>query len=652
MNNIAFIFLLILTLMAPPGWAEPPEYGEVSLESLQVRAYPQDPTMEAEIVCDIGNTYFIHIENIGFKVVFERRTRIKIYTHQGFERANVAIPYYIKDSYNAETVRDIEGATYNIENGVIDRREISKKDVYEVDINENWKQKVFALPNVKEGSIIEYKYTLISPFYVHLQEWTFQHTIPAQWSEYRVKVPAFFDYQMLRQGFLKFDVEEATASKLSEQLGPYTYKNAEYLWILKDVPPFRNEKFITTPDDYIAKIEFQLSREKFPGQHEGNFMSTWDELIRKMLKDTDFGNNYGKTTSEQKELIAGLTEGKTNELEKAQALYAYMHISVKWNGEMRRQPSVTTKKLLEEGAGNCTDINLLFANFLNLAGIEARPVLLSTRENGKIFMDYPFLHKFNYTIVAARIDGKDYLLDATDSYLPFGMIPPACLNGYGLIVDKDQALWVRLESTGMYYQSTQVVIEFDSAKQNFVADIVQKYDGFAAYQYRKILHAKTEVENLLPADAHNIATENLDDVDSPLVVTYQTTTAAGQQEDLLYVNLFVVDAVQENPFKSASRNFPIDFNFSRVYQYKLSLLIPENYTVEEWPEQVTQVLDDHSVQFTFIAQHNEESRNIQVYSKIAIDQSQVEAKQYPSLKQLYDTIVDKHGGVIVLRKIR
>ena len=654
MNRIAWLLLLLmLNLIELPGLAEPPKYGEVSLESLQTKVYPQDPTMEAEIIYDMGNTYFTYIENFGFKIAFERKTQIKIYTQQGFERANVEVPYYLKDNYNAEMVRDIEGATYNIENGVIAHREISKKDVYEVDINEHWKQKVFALPNVKKGSVIEYKYTVISPFYVNLRDWVFQHNIPAQWSEYQVRIPGFFDYQMLRQGFLEFDKEETSVSGLAQQLGPYTYKNAEFYWALKDVPPFRNEKFITTPDDYVSKIEFQLRRVNFPGRQESNFMSTWDELIREMLRDTDFGRNYGKSTSEHKEIVAMLTAGQSHQLEKAKVLYNYLHTRVKWNGEMRRQPDVQAKRLLEEGVGNCTDINLLFVNFLNLAGIEAKPVLLSTRENGKIFMDYPFLYKFNYTIVTAKIDGKEYLLDATDPYLPFGMIPPLCLNGYGLVVNDEQGLWIRLESTGMYYQSTQAVMAFDSVQQSFVADITQRYDGFAAFQHRKTLYDKgnTKADNLVTAHAHSIKVENKEDVNAPLLIAYETALEDGQLSDLRYIPVIMVDAVKENPFKTPQRYFPVDFNFPRVYQYKLSLIIPEGYTVEELPEQVMQALEDNSVQFTFMAQHNEESRNVQVFSKIAINQSQVSVNQYPSLQQLYDTIVDKHAGVVVLRKI-
>ena len=54
----------------------------------------------------------------------------------------------------------------------------------------------------------------------------------------------------------------------------------------------------------------------------------------------------------------------------------------------------SVKDLLSSKTGNSAEINLFLAGMLNAAGIEAYPVITSTRSNGKIQSDYPFLQPF------------------------------------------------------------------------------------------------------------------------------------------------------------------------------------------------------------------------------------------------------------------
>ena len=66
--------------------------------------------------------------------------------------------------------------------------------------------------------------------------------------------------------------------------------------------------------------------------------------------------------------------------------------------------SKTAKEFLNTRTGNAANINLFLCSMLNEAGIQASPVLLSTRDHGKILKDYPFQQFINYVIVLAKID--------------------------------------------------------------------------------------------------------------------------------------------------------------------------------------------------------------------------------------------------------
>jgi hypothetical protein len=58
---------------------------------------------------------------------------------------------------NYDLVHNIEGITYNLENNKIVKTKLNKKNFFISKFSENRKSVTFTLPNVKEGSIIEYK---------------------------------------------------------------------------------------------------------------------------------------------------------------------------------------------------------------------------------------------------------------------------------------------------------------------------------------------------------------------------------------------------------------------------------------------------------------------------------------------------------------
>ncbi len=660
MRFIYFSLLFFCSFITATAQDTPPEFGKVSLLNLIKKSCASDSTMEAEIIYDIGESRFQYYDHFGFKLVFERKTRIKIFTKAGTQRADISIPYYIKDNYLSEQVTDIEGYTYNVENGVIAKTGITKKDVYDVKVNENWSKKTFALPKVQEGSIIEFKYKVISPFWVNLQNWVFQEDIPVQWSEYKVTIPGFFSYQTLKQGYLTFHEEESKISSHSETVGPYTYKSGIHHWVLKDVPPFREEKYMTTPNDYIAKIEFQLREVNIPGRHVGNYVSSWEELIKEMLKDSDFGRNYGKITSDIKEIVQTLIAGKNTDFEKAVAIYEYVQQTFTWNGDYRRQPEKSVKNLLEDKSGNSTDLNLLLANMLQQAGIQETPVLTSTRSNGKVVKDYPFLHKFDNTLVYVVLGENQYLLDATDPYLAFGLIARECLNGDGLIADGKDPRWINLEGNGVYYLDTRVMLRFDEAAEKLKAQYIIKYDGYASLEKRKNLMTKTHNDyesdsasgtSAAAATITDIKIKNMETYDQPLFISYNKLKEAdqGSGSGMIYLNPILSDRVTENPFKSPQRLYPVDYGYKQVYLYTASFVIPPGYEIEELPEPATLQLQDNLVLFKYIV--NQTAATVQITSQIVIKEALIGPQYYEDLKNIYDQIVKKHAELFVLRKI-
>lgn len=634
---------LLLFLASRNCFAQPVVFGKVPLETLTSPYYDKDSTVGAVILSDMGKSYFEYTDQ--FRIRHERHVRIRIYNKQGLDWADVAVPYYTKDSRDTEIVKDIEAATYNIQDGMIVKKELDKRSVYDKKISDKWSEKVFALPDVKEGSVIEYRYTIVSPFLFNLRDWQFQYEIPVKWSEYEVKIPAFYEYQMLYQGYQAMEINESEVLRQKEKLGRYDYQNVRCQWALKDVPAFQNESFITTDDDYLAKMTFQLSKVNYPGQMVKEYMTTWPSLIQDFLQLSDFGKNLKRKDGE--ETVAELTKNLSSDMEKMQAIYRYVNSTLAWNGKNSIYPSKSPKKVLEDKNGNCTDINIILNNMLNMAGIEAKPVLLSTRDHGHVNTRFPMIDDFNYSLVYVKIAEEEYLLDATDQDLPLGMIPVQCINGYGLLMDKAQEKWLLLYNSNEYNIATSVACQYDPEEGGFVAQVSNLYRGYAAHMQRKALKNKPGSSNI-DEKYNDVTIVGRDSIDQPLRISFETPYDFEALGEYIYLNTDIFGHFHEHPFKSPQRNFPIDYGYRRTYRYTFNLVVPPGYQVEEFPSPQTIALEDNSVRFMLQTQANDLS--VQMLGIVTISKPVIDAKHYGQLREIYSTMLAKYTQKIVLKK--
>jgi hypothetical protein len=99
------------------------------------------------------------------------------------------------------------------------------------------------------------------------------------------------------------------------------------------------------------------------------------------------------------------------------------------------------KKAFDNKTGNVGDINLSLIAALKYANLDVEPMMLSTRDNGLVTEIYPVITEFDYVVAKLNIGDKVYLLDATDQYYPFGLVPVRCLNGKGRVMGNKESYW-------------------------------------------------------------------------------------------------------------------------------------------------------------------------------------------------------------------
>ncbi|MCB0491331.1 MAG: DUF3857 domain-containing protein [Cyclobacteriaceae bacterium] len=668
-----FSTLLLLLLSIITQAQKPPiKFGKISEEELKMTEYEGDKSAAAVVLADYGESVINYNQTEGFQIEFERIRRIKILNKDGYDWANFEIPLYERNN-NDEKLYGLKALTVNLEGNKVVETKLGKEGIFEEETSENWKKMKITLPNVREGSVIDITYKVTSPYLFNFQDWAFQTTIPVKWSEYVAKIPEYFEYQKYSQGYIPFTVSDQSSTRKSMTLGikersggqtltdgpskttfrteAIEFQEETFRWVSENVPAFKEEPYMTTANDYISKMNFELAQIRLPNRPVELVMGTWENINKELLEATEFGvvvkrSNFLNKTVE--ELIRGKSVS-----EKIVTIYNYVKSNVQWDGNYRKYTDGNFKKVLDEKKGNSAEINLMLVSMLQKAGLRADPVVISTRNHGFIRQSFPLSSQFNYVICAVESDGKLLLLDATDRSLSASMLPERCLNGVGFLISESNSRWVELAPVVKTKTLLEAVLSFEADGQ-LKGQIQITREGYDGQKIRGDFNAKGEeayVNRLAEKNNWTIHThqlENLNNLDEPVKETYNLTLNENLQADILYLNPMIGNSFMENPFKSETRKYPVDFGkgFEQISIMKMK--IPNGYLVEELPAPMAVGLPERGGRYIYnIANSNGE---IVLTSLLTISKGLYSQLEYPHLREFYNQIIAKQAEVIVLKK--
>lgn len=648
--QLAIIFCLLIQFRVQ-GQNYLKEFGKIAKDEIELKEYVLDKDAEAVVLFDIAKSYFDRTES-SFDVVFERTTRVKILSEAGIKWAEVEIPFY-QEGGIYEKVYDIEAYSYNYENALINKTPFNVANTFDEKINNYWNVKKFAIPNVKEGTIIEYKYKINSQYKFNLRDWDFQWRIPIVYSEYEVKMIPFYEYSWLLQGANKFDSQTSYVSQgISRQFGSITFQDMVHKYIMKDIPAFNNEEFITSINDYIIKLDFQLSKIKYPNGATVDIITTWEDMNKELLKHKDFGKYIQKSEKLATKLFNTDSLKLKNNKEKFNLIMEYVKENFNWDKNNGKYASKTPSKLVEEKYGNCADINLFTIGLLNASGIVAKPVLISTRENGKIKYDYPYTHFFNYVIITANVDGENILTDATEILGLNNRIPSRCINDKGLIIQKDKIDWIGLECNFPSQIATDLKIEI-SNEAIINSSISKNATEYEASYFRnnytdniETIKKRLETTEYLIIDT-TIVVQNQINKEKPYILTYDQTSKPEFVNEKIYLSPFLNETISDNPLKQKERTYPIDMTYPKQRIFNSTILIPEGYKVDYIPSE--QKINNQLFELTYLARS--EDNQIIISFDYYFKKSVYSATDYSKIKFYFNEIVKRGNEKIVLARI-
>ncbi|WP_207632786.1 DUF3858 domain-containing protein [Foetidibacter luteolus] len=644
------------------------KFGDVKPEDFSNKVYSIDSSANAVVLADIGSTEFEGNTKGDFSLIFKRHKRIHLINKNAFDLATIEVLLYIQNYSYEEKLEGLEAVTYNIENGQVVATKLDKESIFKDKYDKNHMIKKFTFPNLKEGSIIEYKYKIVSPYYENLQPWEFQSNIPHLWSEYTVTIPQLFDYVLDKQNYLPFEIDTVSTSRESYNiLDPSTSASGSSRtlniqsntvtakWAMKDVPALKEESYITSLDNYVQRVGFQLRRIKYSDTYTKDVMGNWYQACERMMKAEYFGEPLTHGNNWLDDDLEKATAGTTNNLEKAQKIYAYIRDNFTCKTNNGKYLSSTLKKVHQDKSGTVADLNLLLVAAFKTQGFEAFPAMLSTRANGKASESFPLFDKFNYTICRVKVDDSYYMLDASNPKLGFGKLPLKVYNGTARVIDPSYPILVDLSADSLVEKKLTTVFISADGNKKLQGSFASNLGYFASLKLREnggIGNGDDYLKELkkqynMEVELSNASADSIKVLEMPTALRYEMKFDFND-EDVVYFNPLFGEAQKDNPFKSAERYYPVEMPYCTDETYVFNMEIPEGYKVEELPKSARVKLNEDDGMFEYLI--GAAGNRIQLRCRLQIKKALFEPEDYQTLRDFYAYVVSKEAEQIVFKK--
>ncbi|MGE5106385.1 MAG: DUF3857 domain-containing protein [Sphingobacteriales bacterium] len=643
------------------------KFGKISAEDFVINSPVVDSSTKAVIIADIGSSEFEGNLKSGFSIRFKRFTRIKILNKNGLNAANVEIPLYT-DGHAEEKLDNLKAYTYNLENGKVVETKLESESVFKDKISKKFTVKKFTMPAVKVGSIIEYTYTVVSDFIFNLQPWDFQGEYPRLWSEYEVNIPEYFRYIFLSQGskdfYLKKDYSSqgrwtvtvganSTGSSERIDLAGLIYANR---WVMKDLPALKEEAFTSTIDNHTAKIQFQLASVHYPNSPIENIMSSWPKAMEDLMKEDYFGELLLHPNNWLDDDLRTITAGAKNKLEKAKLIYKYVKNNFTATSHYGKYLNDNLKNIFKNKHGNVAEINLLLTAMLRHEDIKADPVLLSTKDHGYTNELYPILEKFNYVICIVQVDNNEYLLDASNASLGFGLLDWKCYNGHARVVDSKDPSPIYLVADSLKEKKFILVNIFNDEKDGWVGNFTSNPGIYESVSIKEDVKDKGEEEYFKKIKSsygfdiklENTGIDSLKKDGDPVSIHYDFNTNLNKDEDIIYFNPLMAEAYKENPLKSAERKYPVEMPYALDETFIANIEVPAGYEIDELPKSARVNFNDDEGMFEYLI--GKTNDGIQLRCRVKMNRANCQPEEYAVLRDFYAYIVKKQAEPIVFKK--
>ncbi len=630
-----FLFLLLIGMNA--AGQEFTSFGNANAYELQLKEVPFDPQADAVVLMHEAISNY----DDDHQLITKHHVKIKVLKENGLQYANVSVPYYLENDF--EIIKDIQAIVVNAApSGEIERTYLDGKNIYKEKSSPYIGRMKFSFPNVKVGSILDYKFTSVMKHYGGLENWYFQREIPTIKSNYQLYIlpNTEFSYVAFVANGYKVDVSKNPGG-------------GSVAFAMNNIPALRDEPYMDSRKDYLQRVDFQLASYGGNAFNKRSYMGSWSEVIKELLGNQAFGSQLNKRIPDMEDFIKLAKTAAPSE--RISLVFDRVKTQMTWNGYDGKF-SDGVKDAWNKKTGTSADINLALVNLLREVDIDAHPLLVSERYNGSVNEKLPFLDQFNKVIAIVELDGKALLLDATNKLATTRLVPSSVLNTKALLVKRKEGGIISI-SDNQTPNLHSVVSSVEVKDNRLLGEVYVNFND-----YNKIEHlASYRANNKGYIDLHYQSAlvngtienfESLNEVSDTLSYRHQFKFNQPVNESggyyFLPSNLFT--GFGKNPFLEQRRFSNINFGAKQNLSYTMRILIKDSLKVDALPKPVLLTMPDRSIIFSREILKSEHSNELVCRIKFETSRSMFDASEYTSLQDFYKKMYAMLDEQIILKK--
>ncbi len=647
------------------------KFGKPTKEEMQMTVYAPEPDADAVVLCRLTDVSYT-IQSSGYFVDYREKFRIKVLRPSGVRHATVTVPCIINeqqkgtvsvvkrrltlnafgggdmfnddetgsststlsDNYIDESVEDLKATAYNLVDGKVVKSRLKSSDVVNEKVSDELRLVRFTVPDVREGTVIEYEYCLHSELFYQLHDWYAQCEIPVAFARLDMVIPTYLIYNIEEQGIQRLTgtcVTNSMRYKLESDplAAPKVVNTNHYTYVGRQLKGLPKDDYVWTINNYCAGITAELKTFCLPTTMHMPYVTTWEQVDRILLEDPDLGGQQADHSPLRDELTAAKVADIADEQQRAAAVCQVVLGKMKWNGKYSLWPQ-STKETMKAGGGSNADINMLLIQSLRDAGLKAAPVVLRERDKGMLPYNFASIHKLTTFVVGITLsNGKTCCVDASSGGGYLNVLPEVLLVDRARLVSKERVSpWVNLQQLSRS-QITTVVDGTLTADGMFKGTQTTLLKGNAALAYNQ---QKGQTQAFVA------------EVKDEGTFEHQCEVSGGTISMLP----FVTPPLPENPFTAEKRTMPVEFPSQKTHQIVVNITLPDGYQLVEQPEQVSATTPDKGVSGRMMVSGL--SGKVQVKYELSINKVAHADKNYDELRGIFDLLSKRSQQKLTFRK--
>jgi transglutaminase-like putative cysteine protease len=476
----------------------------------------------------------------------------------------------------------------------------------------------------------------------------FHQSIPIKQSSITFKVPSWLELDVIEKNFTNYKIKKDV--KKEKNFTSYTY-TADNLTGIKQEPASLARPYYL-PHLVITVRGFTVNSKKYDGFRGLDQMYEWYNFLYKKAENK---------TDDLKPVVAQLTAGKNNDIDKIKSLYYWVQDNIRYiafeEGYSGFVPQ-TVQEVYKNKYGDCKGMANLLTEMLKIAGFDAHFAWIGTREIPYDRKEIQSLCVDNHAISVLYHQGKTYFLDGTEKYAQLGKNAYR-IQGKNVLVEHGDTYKVEMVPPPNVEENLMSTKANLALKGNKITGrVTMTFDGeaknFFHYVYNSIPSTKRKdfITNLLElngnnSEATNIKTSDFKNRDIPIVLEgdIEISNQVTQVDNLCYTSIDFFPGTIVSFIPDEERQNPIDIDHVFVANDEVTLELPAKAKTQNLPAAFQSSFNSNSMEASYTVNNNK----VILKKKMQLSAPVIQSNEFTAWKSFLNKIKEFNRNNITIQ---